>query len=339
MTKDDIHKHAFTEERFNVYFIQDRDNGEIKIGCSEDPMRRIAELECEIERNDTSQQTAPKHVELDRPKLRFIAILPSGDGIEGQKLERKFHAAFIHHRFHGEWFAPETTSHLVSVIAIWCRKQIAEPTPTPWRAHAYQILWAWAAGGFFTHGQQVKLDAKITWKGQRCEGDGVVEDMTGAKLLVTDKAVVEFGERIRCPCSHRATARAKAAEKAANLTKQVVYQKKKPGDVIALDVDPDSLRKCGLLGREIYLSDCFLFVEVVGVVYDMPDAIIVRFVGEESSAYPRKCKIVDALAFEEIITRLAAAEGEQAISDVARARANAFIKAWDTLHSRWGGPP
>jgi len=68
----------------HVYFVQQGDNGAIKIGCSKDPSKRLAAL-----------QTG--HSET----LRLLTCAPGT-----QQQERALHDRFAHLRVSGEWFRP-----------------------------------------------------------------------------------------------------------------------------------------------------------------------------------------------------------------------------------------
>lgn len=69
----------------HVYLVQAGANGPIKIGFSEDPQRRLTELQ----RNQA-------------PPLRLLATLPGG-----REEEARLHRRFAEHRYEGtEWFAP-----------------------------------------------------------------------------------------------------------------------------------------------------------------------------------------------------------------------------------------
>lgn len=68
----------------HVYFVQQGDSGAIKIGCSKDPTKRLATLQC-------------GHSE----HLRMLTCAPGT-----QQQERALHDRFAHLRVSGEWFRP-----------------------------------------------------------------------------------------------------------------------------------------------------------------------------------------------------------------------------------------
>lgn len=68
-----------------IYFVQNMDTGRVKIGLSDDPVRRLGAL-----------QTA------NGSELRLLRTMP-GD----EQVEAELHARFQHLRQRGEWFAPD----------------------------------------------------------------------------------------------------------------------------------------------------------------------------------------------------------------------------------------
>lgn len=70
-----------------VYFIRSGKKGDIKIGKSNNPEKRMAEL----------QTGNPK-------KLRLIASIHCKSEQEAFSLEKKIHQLFRKRRLHGEWF-------------------------------------------------------------------------------------------------------------------------------------------------------------------------------------------------------------------------------------------
>lgn len=65
-----------------IYIIQNK-AGEIKIGKSDKPIKRLAQL-----------QTGNSH------KLKLLAVVKTKD----KYLERRLHSMFFFHKKHGEWF-------------------------------------------------------------------------------------------------------------------------------------------------------------------------------------------------------------------------------------------
>lgn len=99
MTADDVRQMEAALERIHgpikpykpqrrgyVYFIQDGEHGDIKIGWSVDPDRRLRDL---------------RVAHATRSRLRLLAAIPGH-----RKLERELHERFAPCRGEGEWFAP-----------------------------------------------------------------------------------------------------------------------------------------------------------------------------------------------------------------------------------------
>ncbi len=75
-----------------VYFVQAASGGPIKIGISNDPLGRLAQLQ-------TGHPGA----------LVILAVVPGG-----RQLELDLHKKFAKHRIHGEWFSP--TPELLEIV-------------------------------------------------------------------------------------------------------------------------------------------------------------------------------------------------------------------------------
>lgn len=82
-----------------VYFIQD-DEGRVKIGCSNNPRRRLHEL----------QSSPERHCSETRRKLSLVGQTHGGKGVE-----RLLHLSFAEFRIWCEWFAPNP--ELLALIA------------------------------------------------------------------------------------------------------------------------------------------------------------------------------------------------------------------------------
>lgn len=85
-----------------VYFVQEADNGAIKIGYADWPKKRLKEL----------QVGNPR-------ELRIIGLLLTDDHREESRMHRRFAA----HRLRGEWFrpAPELVEFIDNMVARYLR--------------------------------------------------------------------------------------------------------------------------------------------------------------------------------------------------------------------------
>ena len=83
-----------TTDKPHVYFIQRRDTLDIKIGCSNDPYKRLQEL----------SKKEPFTT------LSILYVIPYG----GYELEKELHERFSQYNKRGEWFKPhaDLTSYL-----------------------------------------------------------------------------------------------------------------------------------------------------------------------------------------------------------------------------------
>lgn len=91
--------HLRPSEECLTYFIaaveEDMPEGPIKIGISNHPVARLAEM----------QQVCPA-------RLEILAVAPGG-----ARTEKRYHERFLEHRLHGEWF--RRNPELLKLIRYW----------------------------------------------------------------------------------------------------------------------------------------------------------------------------------------------------------------------------
>lgn len=128
----------------HLYAIRARDGGPIKLGISNNPASRLAQL-----------QTA-HHAELE-----LIATTPGTD-ID----ERDMHRLFEQSRLRGEWF--EDSPHLQEVLSTW-----EVPPPEPGEE------WG-SINGFYAKSQPSRVDEFLCWWRDNTDGTEVQGDLIRA---------------------------------------------------------------------------------------------------------------------------------------------------------------
>lgn len=127
----------------SVYFIQAEDGGPIKIGVSDDPTKRLANI-----------QTG------HHGTLRLLAVV-DGAGVE---LESQLHTLFEAHRVRGEWFRPH-----VDIIDL----TLAISNRHRQESHAEDLCAALELHG-------IEIDHLIILDALACIGLAIIDDPTGS---------------------------------------------------------------------------------------------------------------------------------------------------------------
>jgi hypothetical protein len=178
------------------YFLLNTENGEVKIGYSRKPPRRMYALGLELQRQAKPWRRAKEAEALKR--TRKIACI-FGDMAQ----ERKLHKLFEQYRVHGEWFRMDALTLIIFWIFEWCERSIRDgelsglaPSSPAYQARnsAYAQLWEWMACGVALTDGLVRLRGQIVWQGVRWENGASIPDISGARFSVEQAALQQFAK-------------------------------------------------------------------------------------------------------------------------------------------------
>lgn len=196
-----------------VYFILNATNAEMKIGFSDRAVQRIRDLENELKREFQSLPDEQKRIQgrrhISNKTGRRLVVIAAITGDRNR--EKIFHDLFSEHRVHGEWFSYQVIQPIISLLAFGLQLQVKnagmkeDKEADVWkksvirvaRDTSMKVLWDWVNDGVCLPNGKIILEGKITWQGMRRDANGLSNDISGAKVDISDDEMAQFGRGVQ----------------------------------------------------------------------------------------------------------------------------------------------